>query len=252
MKYCFCQSNSEFTSISRYSDQDQLCRTIFQTRSFERESRHFLRNWITRPQTGGHSGGLLAPSLSFSFQRRGKLWEGGICDRLEVQSMGELLIKPFSLFPPAIFPYIVLITLLVKGLTLPGALEGILFYITPEWGQLLNVKVWYAAVTQSFFSLSTGFGALITYASYNDFKHNSYRDALIISFTDTFTSLLAGFVIFAILGSLAHELGVPVSEVVDSGPGLAFVSYPSALAKFDFLPQLFSVLFFLMLVTVIT
>ena len=153
---------------------------------------------------------------------------------------------------PAIFPYIVLITLLVKGLTLPGALEGILFYITPEWSQLLNVKVWYAAVTQSFFSLSTGFGALITYASYNDFKHNSYRDALIISFTDTFTSLLAGFVIFSILGSLAHELGVPVSDVVDSGPGLAFVSYPSALAKFDFLPQLFSVLFFLMLVTVIT
>jgi len=149
----------------------------------------------------------------------------------------------------AIFPYIVLITLLVRGLTLPGAMEGILFYITPKWGQLLNLKVWYAAVTQSFFSLSTGFGALITYASYNDFRHNSYRDALIISVADTLTSLLAGFVIFSILGNLASELGVPVANVVDSGPGLAFVSYPSALAKFHFLPQLFSVLFFLMLVT---
>lgn len=164
------------------------------------------------------------------------LWKG-------VASSGKVA------YVTAIFPYIVLITLLVKGLTLPGAVEGILFYITPEWSQLLNMKVWYAAVTQSFFSLSTGFGALITYASYNDFRHNSYRDALIISFTDTFTSLLAGFVIFSILGSLAHELGVPVKDVVDSGPGLAFVSYPSALAKFDFLPQLFSVLFFLMLVT---
>ena len=39
---------------------------------------------------------------------------------------------------------------------LPGALEGIMFYITPQWEQLLNLKVWYAAVTQSFFSLSTG------------------------------------------------------------------------------------------------
>ena len=132
---------------------------------------------------------------------------------------------------------------------LDGAIEGILFYIKPQWEQLLNLKVWYAAVTQSFFSLSTGFGALITYSSYNDFKHNSYRDAWIISFTDTFTSLLAGFVIFSILGSLAHELGVPVKDVVDSGPGLAFVSYPSALAKFDVVPQLFSVLFFLMLIT---
>ena len=115
----------------------------------------------------------------------------------------------------------------------------------------------------------SGFGALITYSSYNDFKHNSYRDAWIISFTDTFTSMLAGnikschdllsvefdsiiylgLVIFSILGSLAHELGVPVKAVVDSGPGLAFVSYPSALAKFDVVPQLFSVLFFLMLIT---
>jgi len=149
----------------------------------------------------------------------------------------------------AIFPYIVLITLLVRGLTLPGAMDGVLFYITPKWEELLNLKVWYAAVTQSFFSLSTGFGALITYASYNDFRHNSYRDALIISVADTLTSLLAGFVIFSILGNLASELGVPVDKVVASGPGLAFISYPSALAKFDFLPQLFSVLFFLMLVT---
>ena len=57
-------------------------------------------------------------------------------------------------------------------------------------------QVWYAAVTQSFFSLSVGFGALFTYASYNGFSHNVYRDALIISFTDTFTSLLAGKYIF--------------------------------------------------------
>ena len=149
----------------------------------------------------------------------------------------------------AIFPYLVLITLLVKGLTLDGALQGILFYIKPQWDKILDLNVWYAAVTQSFFSLSTGFGALITYSSYNDFRHNSYRDAWIISFADTFTSLLAGFVIFSILGSLAHELGVDVKDVVDSGPGLAFVSYPSALAKFDVVPQLFSVLFFLMLIT---
>ena len=92
----------------------------------------------------------------------------------------------------AIFPYIVLFTLLGRGVTLPGAINGIMFYITPQWGELLNIKVWYAAVTQSFFSLSVGFGALFTYSSYNDFKHNVYRDALIISFADTFTSLLAG------------------------------------------------------------
>ena len=53
-----------------------------------------------------------------------------------------------------------------------------------------------------------------------------HQDALIISFADTFTSLLAGTVIFSILGHLAHELELPVEQVVKSGAGLAFVSYP--------------------------
>ena len=110
-------------------------------------------------------------------------------------------------------------------------------------------QVWYAAVTQSFFSLSVGFGTLTTYSSYNKFRHNTNKDALIISFADTFTSLLAGTVIFSILGHLAHELELPVEEVVKSGAGLAFVSYPEVLAKFDFVPQVFAVLFFLMLIT---
>ena len=52
------------------------------------------------------------------------------------------------------------------------------------------------------------------FASYNDFRHNVYRDATIISFTDTFTSLLAGFTIFSILGYLANELGVEVKDVL--------------------------------------
>lgn len=67
---------------------------------------------------------------------------------------------------------------------------------------------------------------------------------------DTLTSLLAGFTIFGILGHLAHEIGVKdVGSVVKGGTGLAFISYPDAIAKFDVVPQLFSVLFFLMLFT---
>lgn len=112
------------------------------------------------------------------------------------------------------------------------------------------VQVWYAAVDQAFFSLSVGFGVIIMLASYNDFRHNVYRDATIISFADTFTSLLAGFTIFAILGHLAELLGVEVQDVVKGGgTSLAFVSYPDVLARFQYVPQLFSVLFFLMLFT---
>jgi solute carrier family 6 amino acid transporter-like protein 5/7/9/14 len=153
----------------------------------------------------------------------------------------------------AIFPYMVMLLLLVRGLTLPGALKGLKFFFTPSWSRLLDPGVWYAALTQSFFSLGVGFGQVSTYSSYNRFHHDSYKDALIISVADTFTSLLAGTIIFSILGHLSFELGVPITQVVKSGAGLAFVSYPEVIAKFDTLfplaPQVFGVLFFLMLIT---
>jgi len=87
------------------------------------------------------------------------------------------------------------------------------------------------------------------FSSYNQFRQNIYRDAVIISLMDTFTSFLAGITIFSILGNLAHETGKNVSDVVSAGTGLAFVSYPDAIAKFDMIPQLFAVLFFMMMLT---
>lgn len=160
-----------------------------------------------------------------------------------VQSSGKVA------YFTALFPYLVLFTLLVRGATLPGAVKGIIYFLKPEWNKLLDPKVWYAAVTQSFFSLSVGFGSIITFSSYNNFSHNVYRDAWIISMIDTFTSVLAGVTIFSILGHSAHHLGVDIKEVVRGGAGLAFISYPDALAKFTWAPQLFAVLFFLMLLT---
>lgn len=78
------------------------------------------------------------------------------------------------------------------------------------------------------------------YSSFNKFNHNVYRDVTIITLLDTFTSLLAGFTIFGILGHLAHEIGTnDVGSVVKGGTGLAFISYPDAIAKFEWLPQVF-------------
>lgn len=65
---------------------------------------------------------------------------------------------------------------------------------------------------------------------------------------DTATSILAGCTIFGILGNLAYESGTTdIRSVVQGGTGLAFISYPEAIAKFSYLPQVFAVLFFLML-----
>lgn len=75
----------------------------------------------------------------------------------------------------AIFPYIIMISLLVRAVTLDGAVNGIIFFIKPDWDKLFDAHVWYAAVTQCFFSLSVCFGGVVMYSSYNNFRHNIYR-----------------------------------------------------------------------------
>ncbi|XP_071123959.1 sodium-dependent proline transporter-like [Mytilus edulis] len=75
----------------------------------------------------------------------------------------------------AIFPYIVLIIFLARVVTLPGAMDGILFYVVPQWDKLLSTKVWGEAALQIFFSTGVGWGGLLTFASYNKFHDNLYR-----------------------------------------------------------------------------
>ncbi|XP_018580348.1 sodium-dependent nutrient amino acid transporter 1 [Anoplophora glabripennis] len=149
----------------------------------------------------------------------------------------------------ALFPYVIMIALLIRAATLEGAADGMFFFIDTDWNRLLDADVWYAAVTQCFFSLNVGFGSIIMFSSYNGFRHNINRDALVVTTLDTFTSLLSGVTIFGILGNLAYEMGVSPSEVLAAGggTGLAFISYPDAISKFQHVPWLFAILFFFML-----
>ena len=145
-----------------------------------------------------------------------------------------------------LFPYFMLITLFIRGITLPGALEGIKFYLKPDFARLKEGTVWLDAGTQIFFSMSLGGGTMQTLGSYNNFKHNCLRDCLTFTVVNCLTSILGGFCIFSVLGYMAYEKQVEVSDVTESGPGLIFIAYPKALSLMPIGSTVMTIAFFIM------
>ncbi|XP_076000662.1 solute carrier family 6 member 4a [Genypterus blacodes] len=148
----------------------------------------------------------------------------------------------------ATFPYLVLLVLLIRGATLPGAWRGVVFYLKPDWQKLLSTSVWIDAAAQIFFSLGPGFGVLLAFASYNPFHNNCFRDAMITSSINCLTSFLSGFVIFTVLGYMAEMRQQDVDTVAkDAGPSLLFIIYAEAIANMP-AATFFAIIFFLMII----
>uniref|UniRef100_UPI003AAF3463 sodium- and chloride-dependent GABA transporter 2-like n=1 Tax=Centroberyx gerrardi TaxID=166262 RepID=UPI003AAF3463 len=162
------------------------------------------------------------------------IWKG-------VKSTGKVV------YFTATFPYVMLLILLIRGLTLPGAVTGVVFYLLPEPSRLTDPQVWMEAGAQIFFSYSVGVGSLVVLGSYNPYNNNCYKDCLWLCLLNSGTSVVAGFAVFSVLGFMAHEQGTPIEEVAESGPGLAFIAYPQAIAMMP-LPQLWAICFFVMII----
>ncbi|KAJ1476802.1 hypothetical protein T484DRAFT_1823628 [Baffinella frigidus] len=140
-------------------------------------------------------------------------------------------------------PYVMLVLLFVRGVTLPGAEVGLRYYLQPDMSRLFFDKVdpetgevssaasvWLQACTQTFFSLSLGQGAMITYSSYNPPSFPITKNVLTIALINSGTEFFAGLVVFSILGYLSEVRGVPIDQVVAAGPGLVFEVMATGLA----------------------
>ncbi len=196
----------------------------------------FLHDYLGLTKGPGQLGGLRPLILAATLLMWGITW---VINYREVHRGIERACKIFM-------PVLVITTLIMVGwgLTLPGAREGIAYYLKPDWSKLLDLKVWMAAYGQIFFTLSIGFGIMIAYASYLPKKSDLVQNAWLTSLANCLYSFVVGFAVFAVLGYLSQSKGLPISEVVKSGPILAFVVFPEAISKLPYLRELFGILFF--------
>uniref|UniRef100_A0A8C4NAI2 Solute carrier family 6 member 18 n=1 Tax=Eptatretus burgeri TaxID=7764 RepID=A0A8C4NAI2_EPTBU len=215
-----------------------------------------------------------------------------VCTSRSIETTGK------AVYVTGPFPYIILFCFLVRGVTLEGATDGLVYLFTPDVEILKRPEVWMNAATQIFFSLSVGFGGMIAFSSYNPIKNDCEMDAVIVALINSATSIFASIPVFSVLGfkatislhncldknikllmnefdvaegtitrdSYTHWFSVYNATNPDrvnpldlaecsldtflnqaaSGTGLVFIIFTEAIVNMP-LPQLWSVLFFIML-----
>jgi len=141
----------------------------------------------------------------------------------------------------------ILVVLVVRGVTLAGAAEGLNYYLAPDFSLLAQGGVWFAAFSQIAFTLSLGMAGMFAYGSFVAKKADLTNSAFITSFSNCATSFFAGFAVFSIVGFIMQAMSIPVGDVSASGLGLAFVTYPAAISMLPGGNAVIGVLFFLCL-----
>ncbi len=212
----------------------------------------FFKDFLQLSDSAAHLGGVRIP-IVFSTML---VWV--VCWLICFRDIRHGIEKASFIFMPILF----LLTLVIVGwtMTLDGAGDAIKnHYLHADWTKI-NLfasdpairkgagEVWAAAFGQIFFTLSLGFGIMITYASYLPEKSNISKNALITAVVNCLYSFVAGFAVFGIVGFMAHSQNVPFADAIKGGPQLAFVVYPKAISMLPSMNVLFGVLFFLMLV----
>lgn len=121
--------------------------------------------------------------------------------------------------------------LVVQSLFLPGAVDGLNAFFTPNWKALADPAVWASAYGHIFFSLSVAFGIMVTYSSYLKRKTDLTGSGLVVAFANSGFEILAGIGVFAALGFMAQAQGTDVAHTATAGIGLAFVAFPTIVSN---------------------
>ncbi len=143
--------------------------------------------------------------------------------------------KASKILMPMLFVLLLLVA--IRSMTLDGAMEGIKFYLIPDWSKV-TPNTFLTALSQAFFSMSIGWGIMITYGSYLPKKANIIESGLYVGMMDAGVALLAGFMIFPAVFAFGME--------PSQGPTLTFQVLPAIFAQIPF-GHIIGGLFFLLL-----
>uniref|UniRef100_A0A183BTC4 Transporter n=1 Tax=Globodera pallida TaxID=36090 RepID=A0A183BTC4_GLOPA len=150
-----------------------------------------------------------------------------------------------------VFPYVALVALFIRFITLPGSVDGLLHYMRPDWTALYDLTAWGDAAIQVFYSLSTCTGGFIMLSSYNRFHNNIFSDLWAIGIVDCVTSVLISSLVFSAIGFVCYEMGIPLEQFhLQEGIQVVFVFFVEALSKLP-VAQIYSLLFFTMVAFVV-
>ncbi|MFK4766194.1 sodium-dependent transporter [Desulfobaculum sp. SPO524] len=165
----------------------------------------------------------------------------GVCWVVLFSGVKAGIERASKFFMPVLF--LLVLAIVGRVLFLPGAVQGVDWLFKPDFSALGKGSVWIAAYGQIFYTLGAGFSIMITYAGYLPKKSDVTNNAFLTVFINCGFSMLAGIMIFGVLGYMAAAKGVGISEVVSSGVGLCFVTIPQAI-NFMPMPKVLGTLFF--------
>lgn len=146
-------------------------------------------------------------------------------------------------------PFVLLAVMAARSAFLPGAIDGMSYFVTPKFDALLNPSVWAAAASQTVLALGLAMGQMVAYASRKRDDTGLTRSAVAICLSVLIVSVLSGLVTFGMMGFLAQEKGVAIEDLKLESISLAFVSFPMAISKLPLAP-LWGVIFFVLLIAI--
>ncbi|MEX2690854.1 MAG: sodium-dependent transporter [Candidatus Njordarchaeum guaymaensis] len=156
------------------------------------------------------------------------------CTYFIIKGVSKGIERINSILMPLLF--IILIIGVVRALTLPNAMDGVIFLFAPKINILCDPLIWLQALGQVYFTTALGIGFIITYGSYMQKNQNIQQNTYLVAFGDNLASILAGLAIFPAVFAFGLSPG--------TGPRLAFIILPQVFAKMPF-GYIFGVLFFL-------